>query len=402
MQRFTLLLVLCLLLSGCHVGRFLLYNFSDIRDYKKFPAVLMEAPETAFAFTKVATPDTARVKLPRKATHDGKEYDFETFLEKKKTVAFIIIRNDSIFYEQYFNGYDEYATVTSFSVAKSVVSCLVGIAVAEGKISQVDDPITKYVPQLRGQEGFDQITVEHVLDMRSGIKFNESYYSPFSDAAKYYYGTNLKKYIAKMEVERAPGERFEYRSGNTVLLSIALEEATGMPLEQYAEQKLWKRIGAERPASWSLDSKKHHTVKGFAGLNGIARDFARFGRLYLNNGNWNGEQIVPADWVRRSGSPVRDGEFMNYSYQWWHTPEYEWKEEGKSYPSPFKVKKVTAGENAGREYVEYPPDSYTARGHLGQFIFIHPEKNVIILRFGKKDKDVNWVDGIFRPVAELL
>jgi len=140
-------------------------------------------------------------------TYKNDSLPFEKHIEKDGTVAFLVIRNDSILYEKYFNKYESSDVVPSFSAAKSFVSALVGIAIDDGKIQSIDEPITNYLPELR-DPGYKSITIEHLLQMRSGIKFNESYVNPFGDAAKYYYGKNLRKYLAKQKIELAADSQF--------------------------------------------------------------------------------------------------------------------------------------------------------------------------------------------------
>jgi CubicO group peptidase (beta-lactamase class C family) len=195
------------------------YNFADIKDYKKFPNRTLDAPENTFEFHY---PEKRR--QPGQVTANGKEYTFSEYLDENKTVAFLIIKNDTIYYEEYFQKYDEESIVPSFSMAKSVLSILIGCAINDGYIGSVEEPVTNYVPELTGK-GFSEVTLEHLLQMTSGVKFNESYSNPFGDAASYYYGRNLRKYISKMELENTPGEQFKYKSGSTQLLGLVLERA---------------------------------------------------------------------------------------------------------------------------------------------------------------------------------
>jgi CubicO group peptidase (beta-lactamase class C family) len=242
-------------------------------------------------------------------------------------------------------------------MAKSVVSILIGCAIEDGFIKSVDEPVTAYIPELK-DEGFDKVTIENLLQMTSGLDFNESYVNPFGDAATYYYGRNLPKAIKKAKLEVPPGERFNYVSGDTQILTYALDKALGdKSVSAYLEEKIWKPLGMEYGASWSLD-RKDGLEKGFCCLNARARDFAKIGRLYLHKGNWNGKQIVPEDWVEKSTRrDSSNGSAAYYQYQWWIPSE-----EGDFY----------------------------AQGILGQFVYINPSKNIIAVRLGKKYGDVNW------------
>ncbi|MDP4289812.1 MAG: serine hydrolase [Bacteroidota bacterium] len=327
-----------------------------MKDYKKFPSQKIDKPSAPFLFKETVRqldPD-----IPQ--GFNKKNYrTLEQFLEKEKTLSFLIIRNDSVLYQKYFHRYDSASILPSFSVAKSFVSALIGIAISESYIKSVDQPITDFIPELKSKPGFEKITLKHLLNMRSGIDFNEGYSSPFADMAKYYYGLNLKKYILKLKVKSAPDLHYDYQSVNTLLLGIALERATRKTLAAYLEEKIWKPLGMEFPASWSVDSRKNQTIKAFCCINARALDFAKFGRLYLNNGNWNGVQIVPSEWVKQSRSIVndsRDSQGYPYTYHWRVT------EKG----------------------------CFFAKGILGQYIFVDPSKNIIIVRMGTGNADVNW------------
>ena len=213
---FIFLFCFCItLLSSCQLGRFVVYNFADINDHKKFESRPLVAKASPFSFQS-----TQKGKFPKEINGLA----FDTYLEKNKTVAFLIIKNDTIQYEKYFKGYDKESIVPSFSMAKSVTSILIGCAIDEGLIKSVDEPITNYIPELK-KNGFDKVTIKHLLQMTSGIKFNESYVNPFGDAASFYYGLNLRKEIGKMKLKTEPGKKFEYVSGNTQLLGLVLERS---------------------------------------------------------------------------------------------------------------------------------------------------------------------------------
>lgn len=358
----VLLAGVSLLFSSCHVGRFFIYNFADIRDYKKFPKIDIPRQDKPFLFAAKAATDS--VKTPKSIAIKKKEYDFTGFLDKTKSVAFLIIRNDSLLYQYYGQGYTESSIVPSFSMAKSFVSVLLGIAIDEGAIKDVHEPITKYLPELTNA-GLEKVTIEDLLNMRSGIRFNEGYVNPFGDVAKYYYGLNLKKYITKLGVESEPDQGFKYKSVNTQLLCMIVERAVHKSLADYMEDKVWRYIGAEYDASWSIDSKKDKEIKGFCCFNARARDFAKIGRLYLHNGNWNGRQIVSEKWVKKSvDARNKNGGF--YSYQWWHT---------------------TDRDASGKVSIS---GDYYADGLLGQYIYVYPQKNIIIVRLGKKEGANIW------------
>lgn len=359
---FIFLITGSLLLSSCTVGRFLIWNFADINDFKKFKNLEISKPENPFLFVNKSQ-DLAFDTIYYKET----SYDFEDFIEQNKTAAFLIIKNDTILYEKYFMGREQSSYIPSFSAAKSFVSALVGLAVADGSIKSVDDPITDYLPELKlNDERFSKITVEHLLNMRSGILFKENYFSPFGNVAKSYYGRNLLGQLKKLKIKCDPDEKFEYISENTQLLAFIVERATEKKLPEYLQEKIWQPLGMEYDATWSIDSKKHKEAKAFCCLNAVARDFAKFGRLYLNNGMWEGKQIIQKDWIEKSDNSSKTAKTPYYSYQWWH----------------------------------YLEDDFYAQGLLGQFIYVYPSKKIIIVRLGKST-DINW-PSFFSNLCESL
>lgn len=347
------------LLSSCQLGRYVIYNFADINDHKKFESRPLSSAKLPYNF---------------QSAHSGKSpkaingIPFDQYLEDNKTVAFLIIKNDTIQYEKYFKGYDKTSIVPSFSMAKSVTSILIGCAVDDGLIKSVEEPITNYIPELT-KNGFNKVTIKHLLQMTSGIKFDESYVNPFGDAASFYYGLDLRKQIGKMKLKSEPGKQFEYASGNTQLLGLVLERAlNGKTITSYLQEKLWTPLGMEYDATWSIDRKKNGLEKTFCCLNARARDFAKIGRLYKNKGNWNGTQIVSKNWVEESTKlDTSEGSAKFYQYQWW-------------LPSP--------------------NTDFMAEGILGQFVYVHPSKDLIIVRLGKNEGKADWWT-IFTSLAKV-
>ena len=364
-----LALVIIITFYSCKVSRFAYYNYANITDYKIFPSRSIEKPEKPFTFQKTKKP---LIKDSITITSKGKKtkQTFEDYLISNKTVAYLVIQNDSILYENYFNKYEEGSIVNSFSMAKSILSILVGIAIDEGKIKSIKEPVTNYLTNIK-DEKFKDITIEHLLNMTSGIAFNESYTNPFGDAATFYYGTNLTKAVNKLKVEQEPGTRFKYSSGDSQVLGMVLQAALKEEsISEYLEKKIWKPLGMEYDATWSLDRKNNGVEKTFCCLNARARDFAKIGRLYLENGNWNGKQIVSKEWVRNSTKvDSTGGNVARYQHQWW---------------------------------INQKDNSFEAEGILGQHIYVNPEKNVIIVRLGKKvGKTGSWTQ-IAQSIAAKL
>ena len=362
MKKFLFSIFLISSFTGCKFGRFVIYNFADIKDYKKFPNRELSKSTTPFEFI------SSENKNERDSIGiNGKRISFADYLVQNKTVAFVVIKNDSVTYEKYFHGYSDSSIVTSFSMAKSVLSILVGFAIQDGLIGSVNDPVTNYVPEMK-DEGFKKVTLRHLLQMTSGMHFNESYINPFGHAATYYYGRNLKKALFKMKLKHEPGTVYDYQSGSPQLLGLALERALkDKTITAYLQKKLWHPLGMEYNASWSIDKKKEGLEKTFCCLNARAMDFAKIGRFYLNKGKWKGEQLLNKEWVEESTKVDNgDGASNGYQYQWW---------------LPSKN-----GE-------------YMAQGILGQYIYVNPTSNTIIVRLGKDYGNTNWTR-IFQAIAK--
>jgi Beta-lactamase len=370
-------------------ARALIWLDADIKDYEKFPARTMNNALPAFNFEKVdAATQSEYLKVldiiaspqpfsPNSST--ATQTSFNELLTSSQTTAFLIIKDERLIYENYFNGYERDSINTSFSVAKSFVSALVGIAIDEGLIDSVDDPITKYIPELEDKNSrYSSITIKNLLSMASGLRYVEED-TPFSDDTKTYYDPNLRAVALSAVIEEEPGKTFHYNNYNFLLLGIILERATGMPVAKYMEEKLWKPLGMEAPASWSLDSEASGFEKMESGINARAIDFAKFGRLYLNNGsNWNREQIISEKWVRTSTSANSTTDpSIKYQYGWWIYPS---EEEG---------------------VVDDNNHHFSARGNLGQFIYIVPEKDLIMVRHGYDFGDVNWIN-LFQSIAAAI
>jgi CubicO group peptidase (beta-lactamase class C family) len=270
------------------------------------------------------------------------------------TVSYLVIKNDSLLYEEYFDGYTHDSLSNSFSMAKSIVGLLIGVAQQEGKLN-IEDYIQKYIPDF-DEKNKNKVKIVDLLTMSSGINFSESYLNPFGFAAEALYGSNLKKLIYKYELKEAPGKNFSYQSGNTQLLCMILEKATGKKIAEYASEKLWKKIGAEKNAKWSLDSE-NGLARAFCCFNSNAADFAKLGMLMLNYGKFKNVQVVDSSYIVKSITPAKimaDGKPNDkYGYQWWIC---QYKNENIFY----------------------------ARGILGQYIICIPSKNMVVVRLGHK------------------
>lgn len=283
-------------------------------------------------------------------------------LEQYRTVAFLVVKNDSIRYEEYWDNYDASSLSNSFSMAKSIISILIGIAHDEGKIKSLDQTACEYLPDFCSPENKD-VTIRQLLMMSSGLNYDEGYSSLTSPVTRSYYDDDLRKQMMELKVVTQPGVSFNYMSANTQLLGFIIEKATGKSISDYASEKLWQPIGAEHDAKWSLDHKDG-SEKAYCCFYSNARDFARIGKLFLNKGKWNDKQLISEAYVNAaiSPAPISDGNSPNkvYGYQWWLT-DYN-----------------------GIEI-------FYARGILGQYIFVVPSLQLIFVRLGHErgEKDAN-------------
>lgn len=350
--------------SSSGLARAIVWMDADVLDYQRFPRSTMDSSEDPL----LLRPPASRVPSTLDGAVPGG--DLKSFLERSQTAAFIVIRNDRLLYEGYFNGYGDTSTVTSFSVAKSYIATLVGVALADGAIGSIHDPVTTYVPELLHRDRrFSQITIRHLLVMSSGLRWNEQGL-PWSDDATTYYGTDLRDLaIADTEIVSPPGQRFVY---NTLLLGLVLERATGESVSEFMEQGLWQPMGAIAEGSWSLDSEASGFEKMESGLNSLAIDMVKLGLVYLHGGELNGKRIVPAQWVGEATAVSDDHDpSSQYQYQWW------------TYTEP------ALG------------DWFAAQGNKGQFIAVFPSKDLVIGRFGLDFGYEDWPRLLARMARSL-
>jgi len=336
------------------------YNFADIDDYKIFTnnTVVTGQPQPwdlGAGYNKTPLPA-----------------DLKKMLEDLQTIAVLAIKNDSIVHEQYWDGYSDSSLSGSFSMAKSITGLLVGAALKEGKIQSLDEPVGNYLDEFKQGEKA-KVRIVDLLTMSSGSDWNESYSNPLSVTTELYYGHDASKTAVGVNIVQQPGTLHRYKSGDTQLLGLLVEKATGKSLSAYASEKLWQPMGAEHAALWSTD-RIGGSEKAYCCFNSNARDFARLGRLMLDSGRWKGNEIISADYYLHSIKPCmipdEEGKPCNYyGYQWWIIP-------GK-------------------------PDIFYARGILGQYVIVIPSKKVIIVRLGKH-RSAQYVDNAPAEVDALI
>ncbi len=326
--------------------------------------------------------------LPETYVYGGEVKKTAEFIDETWTTGLIVLKGDTVAFEEYYRGNDRDSKAISWSVAKSFVSALIGIAVEEGYIKDIEDPVTAYVPQLTGT-GYDNVAIKDVLEMSSGVRFDETYADFFSDINRMgrviALNKSLDSFVASLENEREPGTFNHYVSMDTQALGMVLREATGRDISSYLEEKIWKKTGMESDAYWITDGDGMELA--FGGLNVVLRDYARFGLLYLNGGKMMGQQIVPADWVRASVNPSephllpgkRDSSdwVLGYGYQWW--------------------------------IPENPEGDFLAIGIYNQFIYVSPKYDVVIAKtsaYADYDLDGEAKEletiAFFRAIAQSL
>ncbi|WP_152039463.1 serine hydrolase domain-containing protein [Salinigranum salinum] len=362
-----------------YVRRVLTWRESDVWDYlDNFPQRQLKAAASPTQFEDAPGENRVADTFEEVLSTD----DLETFLAETTTQAFIVVENGRIVYESYFNEWHRDSMVTSFSVAKSFVSTLVGIAIEEGHIGSLDDPITEYLPELTDRDPeFGDITVRHLLSMSSGLAYEASRWGLFNgdDPLTTYYPDQRYISLYNTRIADSPGEYFQYNKYHPQLLGMILERTTGMPVTEWTQTRLWEPLGMEFDGAWCLDSTDSGFEKMEAGLNARAIDFAKLGQLFLDEGAWNGEKILSADWVALAtgrdpaGRAPTDSEDSYYSFMWW-----------------------------GLERNGDPPD-FSAIGDHGQYIYVSPANQLVIVRTGVEYglQSRSWPD-VFHQVAGEL
>lgn len=360
-------IVILLALSGCIPAKSFFYGAPDSKDILRFDASPISPSDDCFAFYDSDGLIGNRIKINDWTTDIPFFNSLNDLAESHSVRSFLIIRNDSILFQHNRADIDEASIHPSYSMAKSVTSALVGIAIKQGEISSVNELVSSHIPELTKTEFVNELTIEHLLNHTSGLK-----YTLRSDA-DLYYGNDVLKAVKYASFDHKPGTHQHYLNINVQLLGLILQRATGVSPSEYLQEKIWKKIGACDEARWSTD--KHGNDRTFCCLGATALDYAKFGRLFLNQGNWNGEQVIPADWFKESiERDSTEGSSFNYNYCW----------------------------HVGlKEYGDF-----MAIGLYKQHIYVNPKKNLLIVLLNDKEKPlkaerVNWWY-VFRQIADQL
>jgi CubicO group peptidase (beta-lactamase class C family) len=334
-------------------------------------AVAFRSMDTVFPYHVISRGNGPVFKLPRadraldvSYVWKGKRHTLADLLKRTDTQGLLVIKDGKIVYERYFGGATDTSKFTSWSVGKSFTSTLVGLALSGGKIKGLDDPVTKYLPELKGS-GYDDVPIKDILQMSSGVKFTEEYNQGTSDVNIMWNKTMVEEsetiadYARSLDRAEKPGTKFVYRSIDTGVLGMLVNRVTGQTLAHMLSNRIWKKLGMEHDATWLTDQPGPDSLEaGYCCINATLRDYGRFGLLFLNNGRWNGKQIVPASWVEQATNPqsrqvqyghLTPGYPPGYGYQWWLMPG------GAEHP-------------------------YSAEGVFFQFIYVDPAHRMVIVK----------------------
>jgi CubicO group peptidase (beta-lactamase class C family) len=326
-------------------------NFRQVEHF--YPVHIVKRSGPVFEFSEKSS------QLPLAYDYQGRSLSLEEFLERTQTTGLLVLKNEDLLVERYWQGYTKESLAVSFSVAKSFTSALVGIALEAGLIASIDNPVTKYVPELIGS-GYEGVPIKHILQMCSGINFIEEYDQEDSDivAMRRHIeeGKAIKEYARALQAKQQSGQVYNYASIDTQILGMLLENVTGMSTGDYLQNRIWGALGMQADAKWVTDH--HGTVLTYSLFNVTLRDYAKFGLLYLNKGAWQGKRLVSEEWVQESVIPEKEflilkdfyneGWDIGYGYQWW----------------------VPGGAEG----------EFTALGIYGQYIYVNPAREIVIVK----------------------
>ena len=314
----------------------------------------------------------------------GKKYKNLTLPEalngKSNTQGVLIIQNDSIIYEKYWGDITSDRLATIFSISKSITSLMCGIAVDDGYIRSIDDDVTQYLPELKKKDPmWQKLTIRHLLDMQSGLDFDDTYslnlkgFKRLYAMAKLNYGHNTMKQIRGLKFREEPGTEHRYESMTSQILGVVIERASGKHFADYLSEKVWKPLQMESPALINIDSRKHNVAHTFGGITLTMKDLAKIGRLYLNGGMWNGKRIVSEEWIRQTTDYDTSNE--GYHFNWYNMS------------------------SVGASKAQYP--GYYALGIGGQVLYVNPYKKMIMVRVGMNNYNPIFIPLIFEQLSNV-
>lgn len=303
----------------------------------------------------------------------------EAMADKSAVQGIMIIHDDNIVYELYRGDFTDDRLATIFSISKSITSLLCGIAVDEGYIESIDDPVTRYLTELKGRDPrWEMLTIRHLLCMYSGLDFADEYEFNIKELktvnaiAKLNYGHNMMKQIRNLKFRCDPGTEFRYESMTAAILGMVIERATGIRYGDYLSEKVWKPLQMESVALINIDSRRHHAAHAFGGITCTLKDLAKIGRLYLNYGMWDGKRIVSEEWIH-----LTTDFDSKYTYHYtWYDVRFERLEPG-----------------------QYP--GYYAIGIYNQVLYVNPHKNLIMVRIGRDNIGWATIPEVFEQLSDI-
>ncbi|MGI9325645.1 MAG: serine hydrolase domain-containing protein [Pseudomonadales bacterium] len=383
----TSLAIIAITLGGCAAKptqdprlTFFASLFTGAEQYENFNRIVELTPVSTLSPSSdpYEFPEGASIELPQSFTYADESVSTEEFLDQTDTTAVLVLKDGEVRFETYRLTGGRAVNWLSMSVAKSFISALVGIAVDEGYIKSIEEPVTLYVPSLLGS-AYDNVRIKDILQMSSGAKWNEDYSDPESDIGRLggtlASGESLNDFSSTLVRETQPGTRSLYNSTDTQVLGQLLVKATGRSITDYMQEKLWDPLGMEASAHWIVDN--YNMEMAFGGLNATARDYAKLGELYRNRGRWGSEQVVPDAWVK--ASVVADaphltvealGFGMGYGYQWW--------------------------------LMDGDEGEYSAIGVYNQFVYVNPTHDLVIVKLSaSSDYAVTNDESSFRELETI-
>lgn len=355
--------------SSCVYSRIFYYNIPSLAAANYFDHRSVAASADPVPFERRQD----QVAFPMRQSRSATFGTFEELVAKNDTRALLVLHHDVVVYERYFGGVTAETRLPCFSMSKTFAAVLIGCAQQDGLFASVQQRLVDFVPALSSRPGYRDITLEHLLRMTSGIDFEEESVA----GAVLYYATDLRSWTHTFDVTSRPGEHYQYGSINVQLLWEALEPRLAQrTVASYFQERLWKALGAERPATWDLDSEESGIEKLSGGLSATVSDFARLGVLFQHKGRFHDRAVISEQWVRDTLTEdavagvvhTTDGAVKRGRYQWFWTLD-------------------------GRYYF--------AKGYNGQYIFVDKDRDVVVARFGEGYGDVDWT-ALFAQMAASL
>ncbi len=354
-----------LIFSSCAFPRFLINNKPSIYDDKNFPTATInnsiESEDCSHGLINAPTELPALEKWVL-GGYKAKDKSIEEFLEETNTTAFMVVRNDSLLFESYNNDYEPTEPNIVFSVCKSIITSLVDIAIQNGHIESIEQSVADFIPSFK-ENGKEHVKIKHLLNMTSGLHHDD--YGKLVLTGSTYYHTNLDKVVDGSRVKVEPDTEFIYKSMDTQILGSCIEAASQTDIVSYIQKYLWEPLGMCNEARFTLDSRKNKNARMFGGMAISSNDLLKFGLLFLNDGVYNGKRIISKEWVEQiKNRKNKKGAWYGYENGWWRDTF------------------------VGKSYLD--DQDFYAAGFFGQYIYIDPQNNTMVIRLGENKGKVRW------------